>query len=232
MNNSSTKQIVATVVSLGVILASSGWIYFTQFASPKINLPLHKAIGEVMAEETSRLLGHKGSVIVLAIDPVAAPELQGQLDAFKQTLRRRAGITIKETEFLDTRNNPKFGAGRGLSGRRFLDVIKKHSTADAIVSFVGAPNLSESDFAELGNTRLPRFIAESGSAAKLRKLFDRKVLNVAIVARYQFPAPAQGTPKTPTEWFQKRFQIVTVENADTLPGPGVQPSLEAAKSTR
>jgi len=29
------------------------------------------------------------------------------------------------------------------------------------------------------------------------------------VPRYEFPAPGPENPKTPQEWFDKRFQIVT-----------------------
>ena len=101
-------------------------------------------------------------------------------------------------------------------------VKKKGADVDAIVSFVGAPNLSDADFTELEKTKLPKFVAECGSAAKLKKLFDKKVLQVAIVSRYQFPAPNRQDPKTAREWFEKRYQIVTGESAATLPGPAAE----------
>ena len=220
MSNSGAKQALVAILSICAIVASLTWIYFTQFAGPKINLALHTAVGEVMAEETNKLLGNKGQVIVLAVGPGAAPELPAQLTSFKEKIRTLGGVAIKDTIFLDTEDKPKFGAGRGLSARRFLRLMKKNSGADAIVSFVGAPNLSEADFGELEKARLPKFIAESGSATKLKKLFDKRVLQIAVVHRYQFPAPNKEHPKSPRDWFDKRFQIVTAESAATLPASG------------
>jgi hypothetical protein len=45
------------------------------------------------------------------------------------------------------------------------------------------------------------------------------VLQVAIVRRYQFPAPNKNDPRNAREWFEKRFQIVTADSADSLSGP-------------
>src|SRR5262245_3738642 len=101
MSNGS-RQIVLITLSLMVIAASVAWICLTRLASPKINLVLHQGIGEVMAEETSRIVGHKGQVLVIAMDSDAAPELRAQLDKFKETLRKRGGVSIKETVLLDT----------------------------------------------------------------------------------------------------------------------------------
>ena len=218
MNNG--RQILVITVALLVIAASVAWICVTQFASPKINLVLHHGIGEVMAEETSRILGHKGDVLVIAIDSDAAPELRAQLEKFKQTLRKLGCVSIKETVFLDTENKPKYGTGRGLSGGRFVRVAKKKGAdVDAIVSFVGAPSLSDADWSDLEKMKLPKLVVESGSAAKLKKLFDKKLLEVAIVSRYEFPAPNRKDPKTARDWFEKRYQIVTAGTAATLPGP-------------
>ena len=78
----------------------------------------------------------------------------------------------------------------------FVRVVKnKGAGVDAIVSFVGAPNLSDAELSDLEKTKLPKFIAQSGSVAKLKKLFDKKVLEVAIVSRYQFPAPNRQAPR-------------------------------------
>ena len=59
--------------------------------------------------------------------------------------------------------------------------------------------------------------AEARSADKLKSLFDQKILHAAIVSRFQFPTPIKGKPRTPQEWFDQRFQIVTTNNAAELP---------------
>ena len=67
MNSDGAKQIIVAGVSISTIVASLGWIYFTQFASRGPDLALHRGVGEVMAEETDKLLEHKGKVIVMAV---------------------------------------------------------------------------------------------------------------------------------------------------------------------
>ena len=42
----------------------------------------------------------------------------------------------------------------------------------------------------------------------------------AVVARFQYPTPIKGTPHTPREWVEQRFQFVTAENAADLPDAG------------
>src|SRR5258705_7196191 len=104
MSNGNARQTVLAIISMLVIAGSVAWIYFTELAPPKINVVLHQVIGEVMAEETARLLGRKGQVVVVALDPHAAPELRTQLETFRETLRKLGGVAIKETVFVDTEN--------------------------------------------------------------------------------------------------------------------------------
>ena len=73
-----------------------------------------------------------------------------------------------------------------------------------------------------GQVKAVNIANEAVTAAKLKKLFEKKVLQVAVVARYQFPAPVRTEPKTDRDWFEKRFQVVTAETAATLPGPGAE----------
>ncbi len=213
--DASKKQWLVGGVCVAAIALSGIWIYFTQFATPDYNEPLHQGIGQVMAEETAKLLTNHGRIVILSMETGKAPELKTQLGAFEKALKKFNGIRIKETLVLDTEGRNKYGAGAGLSSRRFLRIVKKSETADAIVSFVGAPNLSADDVAQL--ERRPKFIAESRSAEKLKPLFESNVLHAAIVSRFEFPAPGKHNPRTPKQWFEKRYQVVTATNAASLP---------------
>jgi len=216
MSSSGAKQIVVAVGSLLVITASSLWIYFRHFAAPKINVQLHQAVGHVMAEETAKLLNNQGKIVIIAIETAKDPELKVQLEEFEKTLKQFGGIKVTKTYMLETENRPKYGAGSGLSGRRLVRIVNKNSTADALVSFVGAPELKDDEIRELQGR--PKLIVESRSADKLKKLFDQQLVRVAIVSRFQFPAPVEGNPGTLRQWFDKRFQIVTAETIAILPG--------------
>ncbi len=208
-----------TLLALGSVLAiaaSATWIYYREFKAPKHNVRLHQRIGEVMAEQTARVLGPKGKVLLLIIPTGSAPELETQLQAFHRTLAKLGNYDLKEHEF-DTRDQAKYGVGSGLSGRRFLRAIKNNSTADALVSFVGAPQLSDEELAQL--TRMPKFIAETRSVENLPKLFEKQIIQVAVVSRFVFPAPGPQKPSTPQELFDKRYQVIAADSVATIPKP-------------
>ncbi len=202
-----------TICGCVAAIAISAIFIYRHFKAPPFNAALHQRIGEVMAEQTDKALGHKGRILLITIPTGSEPELAVQLAAFQQKLKRLGSFDIKEHE-LDTKGQPKYGVGNGLSSRRFLRAVKNHPS-DAIVSFVGAPELSDADLAEL--KRAPTFIAETRSADHLPKLFEKKLIQVAVVSRFTFPAPGPLQPRTPQEWFDKRYQILTAESANSIP---------------
>jgi len=207
------KNGLLATVSVLVIAASSMWIYYHEFRAPRHNVRLHERVGEIMAEQTAKLVGPKGHLLLITIPTVTEPELKTQLEAFRATLKKLGNYEIKDHE-LDTKDQPKYGLGAGLSGRRFVRTVKNNPKVDGIVSFVGAPKLSESELAEL--TKMPKFIAETKSPDHLPKLFDKQIIQVAIASRFTFPAPGPQSPKTPQEWFDKRYQIVLADSARTI----------------
>lgn len=197
---------------VAAIAASAWWIYSFQFARPGVNLLLHQEVGRVMAHETATLLTNKGKVVVIALGS-QFPELRVQLSAFEEALRP-TGVKIKETYMLETDDKPKYGVGSGLSARRYVRIVNKNQSANAIVSFVGVPELSDDEIKELRTT--PKFVAETRSAERLDKLFKKNMVHVAVVSRFTFPAPVEGRPRTPRAWFDKYFEVVTTENAKRL----------------
>lgn len=210
------KQKLTAAAAVAVIAASCVWIYFTQFNAAKYNVGLHQQVGKVMAEQTAKLIGKKGRVVSIAIDTKDWPELKTQISAFKKKLHQLGDYELRDHE-LDTKDQPKYGVGSGLSGRRYVRTVKKNEKADVFVSFIGAPTLTDEEIAELGNK--PKLIVEDRSPYDLQRLFTNDLLHVAVVSRFQFPSPGTEKPKTPQEWFTKRFQIVTPSMASSLPKP-------------
>jgi hypothetical protein len=204
---------VATGCVLAII-ASAVWIYYSEFKAPKYNVSLEQRIGAVMAEQTAKLVGPKGRLVLLTIPTSGDPELKTQLGAFRRALKKLGDYDLKEHE-MDIKDEPKYHAGGGLSSRKFVRAVKNHPHADAIISFIGAPKLSEDEMAEIA-TR-PKFIAESSSTEHLPDLFAKQILQVAVVSRFVFPAPGPHKPKTPQEWFDKRYQIVTASAVASIP---------------
>jgi len=210
------KRALTAVVSVLAIAGSALWIFWSQFKAPKYNVGLHQRVGEVMAEQTAKLAGPKGRVVLITIPTAGELELKTQLEAFRKSLKKLGDYDLKEYE-MDTKDQPKYGVGTGLSGRRFVRTVNKNEKADVFVSFVGAPEFKDEEIAEL--KKLPIFIAESRSPDHLPKLFQKKLIQVAVVSRYLFPAPGPRNPKTPQEWFDKRYQIVAAKTVSTIPKP-------------
>ncbi len=207
------RKILLAVGALLTIGASSVWIYHREFRTPEYNVALHQRIGEVIAEQTAKAAPTKARILVITIPTDDQPELETQIKSFNRALQRLGDFSVKDHE-LDTKDQPKYGPGTGLSGRRFVRAVNNHP-CDAIVSFVGAPKLSDEQIGEMKYS--PIFIAETRSTDHLPKLFEKKVIRVAVVSRFLFPAPGPLKPSTPQEWFDKRYQIVTALDPNTIP---------------
>lgn len=211
-----TRQRLTITVAILAIIGSCGWIYTTQTDDARHQEALQRHIGEVLAEQTATLAGNKGKIVTLAIDPKDWPELKTQITAFRAALRKLGEFEVRDYE-METKDQPKYGVGSGLSGRRFVRAVNKNTNATVIVSFIGAPKLSKDEIAEMQIK--PRFIAESRSVENLPKLFKEQLIDVAVVSRFQYPAPAPEKPRTAEEWFTKRYQIVSAHNVSAVPKP-------------
>ena len=211
MSSGSLKQRWLAAAAVVAIAASGFCIYCTQSSSSELNTPLHRAVGEMLAEATARLVGSRGSVVVVTVDSRSIPELKIQIAAFEKRLKQLGNITVQETVKLDPGDNPKYRAGAGLSAKHFLKIVRKHASVDALVSFIGAPSLTDSEIAQIKS--MPKFIAETHSPEKLTNLFQKNILQLAVVPRYEFPAPGPRKPRSSQEWFDHCFQIVSSKSA-------------------
>ena len=212
------RQRLTVCLSIAIIVASCTWIYFHQFKAAKYNIGLHQRVGEVLAEQTARVVGKSGSVVTIAMPTREWPELETEMQAFKATLQKLGKFDLREYS-VDPKDQPKYGVGSGLSGRRYVRTLNKNLKADVIVSFLGAPDLSEEEVKELGTGKKPKLIALSRSTDNLPKLFHNQLIEVAVVSRFTFPSPAPDPPKTPQDWFIQRFQVVTAADVKAMLAP-------------
>lgn len=209
-----TKNRIIAGAAILAIVASCVWIYFTQFRATQYNVALHRHIGQTLADQVAKAIGAKGNVVSIAIDTKEWPELKIQLDAFKGALKKLGQYDLREYQ-LDTKDQPKYGLGSGLSGRRYVRTVKKNPNANIFVSFVGAPKLTTEELTELGTK--PKLVVESRSCDNLYVLFENNLVQAAVVSRFQFPAPAPEKPRSTEEWFAKRYQILTADTLKLLP---------------
>ncbi len=210
-----SKTIITVAASIAVIAACAVWTWRTQFNQPKFNVALHLGLGQTMAQLTAAAMDRTGKVVLITLPAGDFPELGVQVKEFKRIMATNTHVTYKEYE-LDTEDRPKFHFGAGLSARRYLRIVNKNLSASAIVSFVGAPDLTKKEAGEVKTA--PRFIAECRTADKLGRLFEAKAIHAAVVGRFEYPTAIKGTPRNPSEWVEQRFQVVTATNASSLTG--------------
>src|SRR2546428_457782 len=102
MKNDKSKNVVAVLIMVvaWAFLAASLLVF-----PPGINRKLHQAVGQVLAEETVRLLGAGGKVTVITRDTATYknPATDAQLSGFKETLKK-ARVTVAAT--IASRLNP------------------------------------------------------------------------------------------------------------------------------
>jgi hypothetical protein len=211
MMKSITKQNPSAAVIVTAMIIASVWICFVRVNAIRNDNSLQQRVGEVLAEQTARLLGKDGRIVCITMTTRDRPQLKIQLEAFKATLRRLGDYELRECE-LDPRD---CGAGTGLPGQIYVQTIKLHKNTDVFVSFIGVPILTQKDIVELGGK--PKLIAESRSADNLPALFGNHLIEIAVIPRFEFPPPGSTTQRTPEDRFTQRFEIVTLASAKSLP---------------
>jgi hypothetical protein len=162
-----------------------------------------------MAEETAKLLGNRGSVVMIAIAPAAGIPPQSEAIAFEKAVKKAGRVTLAGKEYMDVDRE-----SMELSVEKFLKIASRYPKADAIVSLVGCPLLKESDMAQFGE-KPPKLIIVGWSSTGVRAMLQQKIVQVAVLSRLS--APPQKSPKTTREWFDQYFEIFTSANAANLP---------------
>lgn len=208
-----------TILSIVVIVACAGVLFF-RFAGlpPRIDARPHIGIGEALAEQAAKLAGSSGKITLIAPDTSVHrhPGAKVQLKAFFKALRR-ANLTVGATNFV------KIDPLRlvRVPPDDFVNLLRKQSEADVIVSLLGPPIPTSEQKARLP-AKHGRVVAVcSGDMPRhvnLKSLFDDNLLHAAIVSR---PSPAISLPQTddPQLWFQHFYQTITSANFSDLPAP-------------
>lgn len=215
-----TPNKIKAAVAMLVMLGASAWLYFFfNPLAPGIDHQPHEALGEVLAQETIKLLGTGGKVIILGRNTVTFPNPASdtQLKRFEQTLKK-GGVKVTTLHLL--KMNP-ISLMMVPSGD-YLEIVKKCSEADVIVSFLGPPALSDEQLGKVGSKR-PKVVAvcsgEMPARVNLKQMFDEKLLHAAVLSRKNPPARAAGS--SPRDHFEQWFWLATPANVAELPLPAV-----------
>jgi hypothetical protein len=175
------------------------------------------ALGEVAAKATSGLLEGHGRIVLVVneTDNHTATALGQAVKVFNATLKKAGGVQVAATETIKAGAGPAISGAEPLAPTKFLELVTKHASADALVSFVGVPRLTPEQIGQLPQPR-PKIVAAVTFNLPARSLFDQGVLHLAIVPQ-SGTEPAAKPPTTTQEWFDANYRLITPETAGALP---------------
>ena len=213
--NKQTRDILVASLAAGAVAAS---LYFAIAGrSPRIDLNPYTALGAVTAEETAKLLGNKGQVLVMARDTGADknPSVEAELKAFRQTLKKHAGLS-QVTERILATPMLMMATGGGVPPDQLFKALATHANVGALVLFCGLPPLADPELETLKKSGV-RIVVVSSFQPGYRLLLEQQVIHLAIVPRPDAPPPGAQPPRTLRERFDQDYLIVTPAAAARLP---------------
>jgi hypothetical protein len=211
MRNRTAINAAAAVTTLA---AWCGLYVFLHPRPPQLDRRPHEALGARLAQETIRLQEPGARIIVFARDPVPfpVPASAAQLDGFLRTLKK-AGRSV--TAIRGVKLDPLRLAA--VPPGDFFDQLRLGRDNDVIVSFLAPPVLDAEQLAKLGNKR-PRVLAVCSGATRtpmeLRRLFEQRLLAVAVVSRSD--PPGRQAAGSRADAFDQMFKLITPANLAEL----------------
>ena len=206
-----------------VATAAAGLIVWRKSASPPIDSKPSAAVGEVLADEITRLLGEGGQVVLIAqAQDKNAPGVGNEgVASFQAALSRRKSPQLAAVvEWLPRpprSEMAKLGmTGQSLTEPQLLALVERHPEARAFVILGGAPSHSPAGTQKIRNHSL-KFVVVSGYSQTLRQLLQARVVALAVVPRFADLPPGTPAPQTAKDWFAREFEILTPETVGLAP---------------
>jgi len=206
-----TKDLAVGGLAVAAVAAS---LYFGFGGrEPKLDLDTYAVLGAVTAEETARLAGDQGRVMVLARDTGAArnPSVEAELAAFQRTLKQHRGLSLV-TERIPVTPMQMMATGGGLPAEAFLKALATHARLGAVVLFFGFPQLAEPELETLKKSGVKTVVVSSFRPG-YKELLERQAIQLAIVPRASAPAPGAPAARTVRERFDQEYSLVTAVTA-------------------
>jgi hypothetical protein len=201
-----TKDIAVGSLAVGAV-AVSLYLGFGGRGT-KLDLGTYEALGAVTAEETVKLVGEQGGVMVMARDTGAAknPSVEAELGAFQQTLKKHAGLSLV-IEKIPVTPMLMMSTGGGVPPDQFLKALETHTNLRAIVLFFSFPPLAEAELEALKKSGVKTVVVSSLHPG-YKELLDRQAIQLVIVPRADAPPPGAPAARTLRERFDQEYTVI------------------------
>jgi hypothetical protein len=206
-NGDHVNKPIKTVVAVLAVAAAVVSVYLaTASRAPKIDLGPYSVLGAVTADETAKLVGNKGEVVLMSPDSgtYKNPSVEAQVKAFRDTLKQRGSFNLVVEKFPIT-PMLMLATGGGVPSEELFKALKVHPNAAAFVLFCRFPQMPDSELEELKKHSV-KMVAVSSFYPDYQRLLDRQLLHLAIVPRPDSADTASG--KTVRERFDQQFLVI------------------------
>lgn len=214
--DSQERRKKVAIIAVVVIVVSLGWLWYTMMPSaPKINRAPFIGLGEALADETAKAINNHGTVVPVMTDYYTSggTPMTDEWKTFAKAINKHNGMKLATPVIVKLDE----GMGEpGVSRADFDALVTKHAKDGALVLFVGLPVWDAKDPLTLPSVA-PKIIAIHNTPMSVKQYFSNSIVTALITSRMTPEANATGEPKTPRQWFDKYFQIVTAQNYQTLP---------------
>jgi hypothetical protein len=203
-NSKSTQKII-----ISAVLITFSIIYLSMYgcgSQNKVSMHRFVASGEILGEETAKLIGKKGKVILIATDvgQLKADAFKLQLNTLTSSLKKN-GIEVSAIEYAEVQENEETGVV-GVPSRFFTGVIQKYPGAAAIISLAGPPLLSKGTHLDLGESKLIVFSLYNSN--QIEQMLTDKIVQLAVVPNPNQKKLESSQPKTTRDWFDHFYIIL------------------------
>ena len=164
-------------------------------------------VGQVLAEQATKALGDKGRVALVCM-PMISVGGRAELAGFLETLARHKHVSLVATNLF----KPSETAIGHLSFQQFTAVVNEDSNADMIVSFLGVTSFTDAQIATLPSPA-PKLVVMDWSPGDVQRGMKAGLVKAAVMSRRLTAVPSDH-PKTPLQWFDRYFDLVTPESSE------------------
>ncbi len=185
--------------------------------SQRLDLTTYSALGAVTAEETAKLLGNKGRVLLMVPDigPERNPSVEAVVRTFQKVLKGQGAMTLV-VERVPITPMLMLATSGGVPPDRLFQALETHADVGALVLLSRVPPLTDGEVERLKNKPL-KMVVVSSLYPDYQRLLDRQIIDLVILPRISPPEPTVASPRTLRERFDQDYTIVRAKAAARSP---------------
>ena len=182
------------------------------------NRALNVGLGQAVAVETAKVFHEHGRVVVIRAPEHAVDNMpeNDMWRAFCAEMERYQSILVVTTVVVNSEPPMEYG----LTRTRLDSILEQQPEIDGVVSLYGIAEWDPRHPFELPRADL-KIVAVQRVPYEIEPYFVKGSLAAAIVPR-SMPNPDRAKPQTPSEWFERYYQVYTVENYRSRVGEAAQ----------